>query len=167
MVKIICKNSNKEVDKPDGSDEVLEEFAKYGTLNSGSNCIRLKEGSFGAGDVSHGGLGKAGDIQITYGDSGSAARFFYSAKANKEDRAGSNHPTVKPVTLMEYLCKLVCPKGGKVLDPFAGSGTTGEAAIKNGFYPILIEKETEYFEDIKKRLSKFDGDPLTELFEKE
>ena len=88
------------------------------------------------------------------GDTGSAARFFYSAKATKEDRAGSKHPTVKPVSLMRHLCKLITPPNGIVMDPFAGSGTTLQAAIEEGFYPIGIEREKEYFDDITNRLNK-------------
>jgi DNA modification methylase len=148
-------------------DEVLEEFAKYGKLKSGSNCIRQQDGYFGAGDSKHGGLGKAGDIQTTYGDSGSAARFFYSAKASAEDRAGSKHPTVKPLKLISYLIKLVTPVGGTVLDPFAGSGTTGQAAVENGFYPIMIEMTPEYQKDIEKRMEKFEDDAYFNLFEQE
>lgn len=94
------------------------------------------------------------------GDTGSAARFFYSAKAGKADRAGSKHPTVKPVALMRYLCRLVTPPGGTVLDPFAGSGTTGQAAIAEGFNAILIEREAEYLADIRRRLDL--DDPLTD-----
>jgi hypothetical protein len=67
------------------------------------------------------------------GDSGSAARFFYSAKASKADRAGSKHPTVKPIALMQWLARLITPPGGVVLDPFAGSGTTGAACALEGF----------------------------------
>jgi site-specific DNA-methyltransferase (adenine-specific) len=86
-------------------------------------------------------------------DTGSAARFFYQAKANKKDRCGSNHPTVKPVALMRYLCRFVCPPGGLVLDPFAGSGTTGEAAVIEGFDCVLIEREAGYYKDILHRMS--------------
>jgi len=149
----------------DGSEEVMEEFAKYGTLKSGSNCVRSKEGYFGAGDTKHGGLGKEGDVQITYGDSGSAARFFYSAKASAEDRAGSNHAIVKPIALMSHLCKMVTPPKGIVLDPFAGSGTTGQAAVESGFYPILIEKEPEYQNDIETRMKKLESDAFYTVFE--
>ena len=66
-----------------------------------------------------------------FGDTGTAVRFFYCAKAGKADRAGSKHPTVKPIALIRYLVKLVCPPGGTVLDPFAGSGTTGAAASRS------------------------------------
>lgn len=83
---------------------------------------------------------------------GSVARFFYCAKANSKDRAGSSHPTVKPIALLRYLCRLVVPPGGVVLDPFAGSGTTLQAAIEEGFVPIGIEKEDQYVEDIVRRL---------------
>lgn len=86
------------------------------------------------------------------GDSGSAARFFYSAKADADDRIGSKHPTVKPVDLMRYLVRLVTPPGGTVLDCFAGTGTTGEAAWREGFNAILIEREPEYQQDIAERM---------------
>jgi site-specific DNA-methyltransferase (adenine-specific) len=91
--------------------------------------------------------------QIWGGDSGSAARFFYTAKADADDRLGSKHPTVKPVDLMQWLCRLVTPKGGTVLDPFAGTGTTGEAAFREGFNAVLIEREEEYQADIRRRMS--------------
>jgi site-specific DNA-methyltransferase (adenine-specific) len=88
----------------------------------------------------------------TFGDTGSAARFFFSAKADSEDRLGSKHPTVKPLDLMQYLCRLVTPPGGTILDPFAGTGTTGEAAWREGFRAILIEREAEYQADIARRM---------------
>lgn len=90
-------------------------------------------------------------------DAGSAARFFYSAKADANDRLGSRHPTVKPVDLMAYLVKLVTPPGGRVLDPFAGSGTTGMACMREGFDAILIEREAEYVADIKRRIAHVHG----------
>ena len=118
-----------------------------------------------------------------YGDTGSAARFFYCAKASKRDRdeglddmpdrilavsnqaqaelargvmhkgesgtntakvRKNNHPTVKPTELMAYLCRLVTPPGGVVLDPFMGSGSTGKAALRDGFRFIGIEREADY-----------------------
>lgn len=87
------------------------------------------------------------------GDAGSAARFFYNAKADTDDRIGSKHPTVKPVDLMRYLVRLVTPPGGIVLDPFAGTGTTGEAAFYEGFRAVLIEREDEYRADIARRMA--------------
>ena len=75
-------------------------------------------------------------------DTGSAARFFYTAKASRDDRdPGNNHPTVKPSDLMRYLCRLVTPPGGIVLDPFMGSGSTGKAALLEGFGFVGIERE--------------------------
>lgn len=88
---------------------------------------------------------------------GSAARFFYTPKADKLDRLESKHPTVKPVDLMAYLIKLVTPPGGTVLDPFAGSGSTGMAAMREGFNAILIEREAEYVADIQRRLDHVHG----------
>lgn len=83
---------------------------------------------------------------------GSSSRFFYSAKADADDRLGSKHPTVKPVDLMQWLCRLVTPPAGVVLDPFAGTGTTGEAAWREGFSAILMEREADYQEDIRRRM---------------
>ncbi len=94
-------------------------------------------------------------------DSGSAARFFYSAKADKDDRLGSKHPTVKPVDLMQWLCRLVCPPGGTLLDPFAGTGTTGEGAWREGFSAVLIEREAEYQADIARRMGLCLSGPAT------
>lgn len=85
-------------------------------------------------------------------DSGSAARFFFQAKADSDDRLGSRHPTVKPVDLIQYLVRMVTPPKGIVLDLFAGTGTTGEAAYREGFSAILIERETEYQADIARRM---------------
>ena len=123
-----------------------------------------------------------------YTDSGSAARFFYCAKASKQDRdegceglpfiegrplgisqwegqtngsgqtmgpskpCRNNHPTVKPLALMRYLCRLVTPPGGLILDPFMGSGSTGKAATLEGFQFIGIELEKEYAEIAAKRI---------------
>ena len=82
-----------------------------------------------------------------------AARFFYCAKATKADKAGSKHPTIKPVALMQWLCRLVTPPGGVVLDPFAGSGTTGAAAMREGMGAILIEAAEKYVADIHRRIA--------------
>ena len=118
-----------------------------------------------------------------FGDKGGASRFFYTAKASKSERnmglegfeektmtdygsikksegrtgintpQANNHPTVKPLALMEYLCTLTkTPTGGIVLDPFAGSGTTGLAAKNTGRDYILIEKEEEYVKIAEARL---------------
>lgn len=83
---------------------------------------------------------------------GTAARFFYSAKADAEDRGGSKHPTVKPQSLMRWLIRLVTPRGGRVLDPFGGSGATGWAAWREGRTAELIELTPEYQDHIAARI---------------
>src|SRR5579885_582370 len=87
------------------------------------------------------------------GDSGSAARFFYAAKADADDRIGSKHPTVKPIDLMQYAVRLVTPQGGTILDPFAGTGTVAEAAFREGMQSILIERDPDYQADIRRRMA--------------
>lgn len=87
------------------------------------------------------------------GDGGSASRFFYSAKADADDRNGLNHPTIKPVDLMRWLVRLVARKGSVILDPFAGTGTTAEAAYWEGCDAILCEREEEYQAAIETRMS--------------
>lgn len=89
----------------------------------------------------------------------SALRFFYSGKARKVDRGGSKHPTVKPLALMNWLCRLVTPPGGRVLDPFAGSGSTLIAAHHAGFEAIGCEMEPEYIEDITRRIGELSRAP--------
>jgi DNA modification methylase len=105
---------------------------------SGSNAIYARMQRIdGAGD--HG-----------YGGSGGASRFFYCPKADTTERntglhgQRNSHPTVKPVALMRWLCRLITPPGGTILDPFTGSGTTGIAALREGFAFIGIEREPEY-----------------------
>lgn len=92
---------------------------------------------------------------------GAASRFFYSAKADADDRIGSKHPTVKPVDLMRWLCRLVTPPGGTILDAFAGTGTTGEAAFREGFSAILFEREAEFQADIARRMELVLAGPMT------
>ena len=87
----------------------------------------------------------------------SAARFFFASKADASDRWHSKHPTVKPVELMRWLVRLVTPPGGTVLDPFAGSGTTGVAAQVEARDCILIEREESYLADIRERLAASRG----------
>ena len=140
----------------DGSENVENAFSSFGTLSSGKlephhklsesenralsgkNYARSPTRSFG-------------------GDTGSAARFFYSAKADAQDRFGATHPTVKPVNLMRWLVRLVTPPGGVVLDPFAGTGTTGQAAYTEGFGCHLIEQSDTYIKDIRDRMAWVQG----------
>lgn len=136
----------------DGSDEVVSMFPDSG----GSGPARtLKRG---ARDGESGWAMADAPGELRDAGSGSAARFFYSAKASKHDRANSKHPTVKPVSLMRWLCKLVTPPDGLILDPFAGSGTTGAAAHLEGFRAILCEREAEYQVDIENRLRELCGE---------
>ena len=91
---------------------------------------------------------------------GDAQRFFYCAKASKADRGDGNaHPTVKPTDLMRYLCRLVTPPGGTVLDPFMGSGSTGKAAVLEGFNFIGIEREAEYIDIARARIEHATKEP--------
>jgi site-specific DNA-methyltransferase (adenine-specific) len=94
-----------------------------------------------------------------YTDTGGASRFFYTAKASRHDRnqgalADNTHPTVKPTELMRWLIRLVTPPGGIILDPFGGSGSTGLAARAENTRCILIEREPEYLQIIRDRLSQ-------------
>ena len=91
----------------------------------------------------------------TYSDKGGASRFFYCPKTSKKEKGDeNNHPTVKPLKLMEYLIKLVTPKGGVVMDCFMGSGSTGVAARNLGFKFIGIEREQEYMDIAKQRITQ-------------
>jgi site-specific DNA-methyltransferase (adenine-specific) len=95
--------------------------------------------------------------EIGYGDAGGASRFFYVAKAPARERPkvdGTAHPTVKPLTLMRWLCRLVTPPDGVILEPFAGSGTTVEAALLEGFRVVAIEREADYLPLIQARLDR-------------
>lgn len=133
----------------DGSEEVLEQFpqakGQQGKL-FGSEPSAKTNNTFG--DFA----GRA--PSEPRGDSGSAARFFYCAKTSKKDRGdGNNHPTVKPTELMRYLCRLVTPPNGTVLDPFMGSGSTGKAAVLEGFNFIGIELDPAYVKVADQRIN--------------
>ncbi len=130
----------------DGSSEVTSAFpvAPGQQGASSTKAGRKTETVFGAWD-------REGEAMEPRGDVGTAARFFYSAKATKNDRmtcwrglpidVENRHPTVKPTELMRWLCRLVTPPGGLVLDPFAGSGSTGKAARMEGFRFIGVEAD--------------------------
>jgi hypothetical protein len=127
----------------DGSEEVVGLFPQTGVSNGRRVAKPLNGFAMKAQP----------DVDTGYGDSGSAARFFYCAKASKRDRdEGNNHPTVKPTDLMRYLCRLVTPPGGTVLDPFMGSGSTGKAAMLEGFDFIGIERDPEYVKIAEARI---------------
>jgi site-specific DNA-methyltransferase (adenine-specific) len=136
----------------DGSDEVVGLFPVTGASKAGGKS-GINPGMWaGKKQYDRGGHDDAG---------GSAARFYYCAKASKADRdEGNNHPTVKPTDLMRYLCRLVTPPGGLVLDPFTGSGSTGKAAILEGFRFLGIEREAEYVEIARARIAAAEPDQL-------
>jgi DNA modification methylase/transcriptional regulator with XRE-family HTH domain len=135
----------------DGSDEVVGLFPETdGVIGAkregGDKCI-----------FSGGGHTQTNKQSIVGGskDTGSAARFFYTAKADKSDRGhGNNHPTVKPVDLMRYLVRLVCPMGGIVLDPFNGSGTTAVASRAEHCRYIGAELNEDYCRITIERLAQ-------------
>lgn len=132
----------------DGSEEVLSGFPNAKGFVSNGNA---EVGEYSKGVINPMRRGNA----TSYADDGSAARFFYCPKVSKSERGEDNtHPTVKPQELMKYLCRLVTPKGGTVLDPFMGSGSTGMAAKDEGFDFIGIEKEQEYYEIAEARIKK-------------
>ena len=135
----------------DGSDVVQEIFPQTSKSVS-TKRTRKTVGMFGMPN----------DATPEYDDEGTAARYFYCPKTSKTERGSDNtHPTVKPQELMKYLCRLVTPKGGVVLDPFMGSGSTGMAAKDEGFDFIGIEKEQEYFEIAEARIKV--SSPLMEF----
>jgi site-specific DNA-methyltransferase (adenine-specific) len=161
----------------DGSDEVLAAFpdAKSGSRKAGEHGLMGYHGA------------DAAPMPAIDGDSGSAARFFYCAKASRKDRdeglahlpkqaggmvsetSGQHitrrdadykpepraniHPTVKPTDLMRYLGRLITPPGGTILDPFMGSGSTGKAAVLEGFNFVGIEREDEYMPIAEARIA--------------
>jgi site-specific DNA-methyltransferase (adenine-specific) len=131
----------------DGSDEVLELFPQTASgcwregMTQHSRTFNVAKGVMAE---------RVRDARAA--DSGSAARFFYTAKASAAERQGVTHPTVKPLDLMAYLCRLVTPTGGIVLDPFMGSGTTIKAAISEGFQAVGIERDPAYFAMAQQRM---------------
>lgn len=133
----------------DGSDEVLDAFAAFGERKGGA--WPAARGTGGIGTAGHG--GQTGLTPRRADDFGTVARFFYCTKADARDRAGSKHPAVKPQALMSWLVRLVCPPGGTILDPFAGTGSTGLAADRLGMNAVLIEQDAEYVADARRKLA--------------
>jgi site-specific DNA-methyltransferase (adenine-specific) len=142
----------------DGSPEVEAAFAAFGNAPGQQRYVGPEHGE----KLSKGIYGDFGEHRPhePRGDAGTASRFFYSSKADASDRAGSLHPTIKPIDLMRWLVRMVTPPGGTVLDCFAGSGSTGEAAMLEGFNAVLIEREAEYAADIKHRMKRWGGGDL-------
>jgi site-specific DNA-methyltransferase (adenine-specific) len=144
----------------DGSDEVLALFPEAPSAGEYKEPGHQKAlGSRGADINTH--LFQLPSAKVrtnTYaGQTGSAARFFYCAKPSKKDRddgCENNHPTVKPTELMRYLCRLVTPPGGVVLDPFCGSGSTGRGAVLEGMSFVGIDLDAAYVEIARKRIDR-------------
>jgi site-specific DNA-methyltransferase (adenine-specific) len=124
---------------------VAENVLQHGTGAINVDGGRVEGGRWPANFI-HDGSEEATDLLKD------SARFFYCAKASKADRGENHHPTVKPTDLMRYLCRLVTPPNGIVLDPFNGSGSTGCAAVLEGFQYIGIEREAEYIAISEKRI---------------
>lgn len=139
----------------DGSAEVV---AAFPATASGSGAIKRQSGAGYRPNALGQESRPPGTEMVAYGDRGTAARFFYCAKATKAERMGSKHPTVKPVALMRWLCRLIAPPGAVILDPFAGSGSTGVAAVMEGQRPVLIEREAQFCADIERRIAASDPD---------
>jgi len=140
----------------DGSEEVVSGFPNTKSTKGNPRTASIKNQTR---------LNNSEEVFVNceYDDEGSAARFFYCPKVSKSERGEDNtHPTVKPQELMKYLCRLVTPKDGTVLDPFMGSGSTGMAAKDEGFDFIGIEQEKEYFEIADSRINI--TAPLSEFF---
>lgn len=141
------------IELSNGDDPRLGGKGSWKTNKAASNVY---EGGYAGKEVTSSEKGRFpaniltdGSVEMPNG----AQRFFYSAKASKADRGdGNNHPTVKPTDLMRYLCRLVTPPGGIVLDPFMGSGSTGKAARLEGFQFVGIEREEQYFKIAKERV---------------
>ena len=139
----------------DGSDEVQSIFPDTKSFKSKDNYKGIKSED----NIFKGTLTNSGQ---KYNDSGNASRYFYCAKVNKKDRNDgldenqkNHHPTVKPTDLMAYLVKLITPKGGTVLDPFNGSGSTGKACaiLKDRNYKYIgIDLSQEYLDISKARI---------------
>lgn len=163
----------------DGSDEVIGAFPV-------TSSVGHTPAARGKGGISTSGHGGQSGVAERKHDTGSAARFFYCAKADRADRnegldgmplresgmvsntsgqhitrrdggapkpAANHHPTVKPTDLMRYLCRLVTPPGGLILDPFMGSGSTLKAAELEGFSAIGIELDEQYIEIARRRVA--------------
>jgi site-specific DNA-methyltransferase (adenine-specific) len=173
----------------DGSAEVLEAFpdAPGQIARSSSSSERKNQNVYGAMVRGSGGILPRADIDK------SAARFFYCAKASRADRNegiggsdapavsseatmrdremadwkernGNHHPTVKPTELMAYLCRLITPPGGVILDPFMGSGSTGKAALREGFRFIGVDMTPEYVEIAEARI-RYEAERIARLRE--
>ena len=129
-----------------------ENLARWGTGSLDIEGCRSASGNYPANVVLDGSRAVRDAFPVD-ADGKSASRFFWSGKADADDRVGSKHPTVKPIGLQQYLVRLLTTPGQLVLDPFAGTGTTGEAAFREGRRAVLIELGETWREDIRRRMA--------------
>lgn len=136
----------------DGSEEVEETFAEFGDRPAGAHPEGVRHERYSqVFQRKH----TISQQKATPKTRGLASRFYFCGKASTKERGKQNtHPTVKPVALMQWLVRLVTPPGGIVVDPFAGSGTTGIAAWTEGFSSILVEREPAYMQMMKRRFEE-------------
>lgn len=134
-----------------GEPEVLAAFARFGERKDPGFVDPSPRSA--KHTATYGAFNGAG-TPFGYGDSGTAARFFFCAKADQSERVG-NHPTVKPVALMEWLVGMVTPPGGKVLDPFCGTGSTLVACDRLGFDALGIEQDAQTVADAEEKIRRF------------
>jgi len=137
----------------DGSEEVMGAFPATNSTRVNNPNEPKRSGGWTGDGIGH-----------DHRDFGSAARFFYCAKASRSERGEDNgHPTVKPIALMRWLCRLVTPSGGLILDPFCGSGSTGVAAVFEGFRFVGIDDKPDYCEIARKRIAAANEQTIMEL----
>jgi site-specific DNA-methyltransferase (adenine-specific) len=103
---------------------------------------------------------------IGHFDEAEHQKYFYAPRATRKERGEYNdHPTPKPISLMRYLCRIFCPEGGIVLDPFMGSGSTGIGAIQEDKYFVGIDLSQHYVDIATKRIDEHcNSDPIEKLF---
>jgi DNA modification methylase len=141
--------------KPLSEKTVAANVLKWGTGGINIDACRVGTESTGRfpANLIHDGSQEVLELFPESGEK-SPARFFYCAKASKKDRdEGNTHPTVKPTALRSYLCRLITPAGGVVLDPYMGSGSTGKAAVREGFSFVGCELDPDYYEIAKARVT--------------
>jgi len=138
-------------------EDQAAELDQQSGVSKSRKSLRVQSGRVIGNGHTHGAFTSSQDNVGGFDDSGGASRFFYVAKAPARERPkvdGTAHPTVKPLTLMRWLCRLVTPPDGVILEPFAGSGTTVEAALLEGFRVVAIEREADYLPLIQARLDR-------------
>ncbi len=140
--------------KPLAETSIARNVLAHGTGCINVDASRVPEGNRFPATVIVDGSADVADIL------GAASRYFYAAKASRAEKGATSHLTVKPLSLMRYLTRLVTPPGGVVLDPFCGSGTTLEAGVLEGFRPIGIELTPDYWPDVDARMRRAMGGSL-------